>query len=51
LNSWDWFPHWLRARAKDLDVLAPLTLLAVLIPCLVAQIAIARGAGCRCLLC
>ena len=35
LGSWDWFPHWLRTRAKDLDVLAPLTLLAVLIPCLV----------------
>jgi hypothetical protein len=34
LASWHWLSVWLRARAKDLDVIAPLTLLAALVPSL-----------------
>jgi hypothetical protein len=37
LNSWHWLGQWLRAEAKDLDVLAPLLLLAGLVPSLVGR--------------
>ena len=32
LASWQWLGHWLRARAKDLDIAAVLVLLAVSLP-------------------
>jgi hypothetical protein len=35
-GSWHWLSVWTRARARDLDVLAPLALLAALVPALVA---------------
>jgi hypothetical protein len=36
LGSWHWLSVWLRARAKDLDVIAPLAILAVVVPVLAA---------------
>jgi hypothetical protein len=34
LGSWHWLSPWLHARVDDLDVMAPLTLLAALVPSL-----------------
>lgn len=33
-GSWHWLPHWLHIRSRDLDVIAPLMLLAALVPSL-----------------
>jgi hypothetical protein len=34
LGSWSWLSPWFHARVRDLDVIAPLTLLAALVPSL-----------------
>jgi hypothetical protein len=44
LGSWHWLTPWLRAEANDLDVFAPLLLLAGLVPALAAE---DRGRGRR----
>jgi hypothetical protein len=37
LGSWHWLGPWLRARSRDLDVIAPLILLASLVPSLMIR--------------
>jgi hypothetical protein len=37
LGSWHWLGHWLHARARDIDVIAPLMLLAAFVPSLLTR--------------